>query len=88
MTAKFEVFLVGLILIPLFVDFVPSIQAKLLSWSRHQSISLASISIGAGMIFVFEFTNQIFSYITMSIGFLIFFVGFAVAMACLKHHQP
>lgn len=87
MTTKFDLFLLALMLIPVLVDFLPSVQARLLTWSQRQKISPASISLGAGLIFVHNFSHPVLSYIALTLGFLIFSAGFAVAVACLKSRQ-
>jgi hypothetical protein len=84
MAVKFDLFVLALILMPVLVDFVPAVQRPLLAWSEKKVLSPAAISVGAGLIFVHDFSNPVVSLLSLVVGFILFFLGFAVAIACLK----
>ncbi len=87
MTAKFDVFCSGLILIPVLVTYVPVVQRRGLAWSEQRSISPAVMSVGAWLIFGSNFSHPVMSYSALALGFMLFFVGFTLAVACLKARQ-
>lgn len=89
MTAKFDVFCLGLILIPVLVTYVPVVQRRVLAWSEQRSISPAVMSVGAWLIFGSNFSHPVMSYsaLALALGFMLFFVGFTLAVACLKARQ-
>ena len=84
---KFDLFILGLVLIPVLVDLIKPLKNKLKVYSQSGYFSAIPSALGAGLIFVHEFSNPIVNLICLVAGFILFFTNYAVSLSALKPYN-
>ena len=81
---KLDLFIILLLVLPLIIEFVKPLKQKLKSLSQGGNLSAINASLGAGLIFIHDFTNPYVSMTFLTLGFILFFITYAVSLAALK----
>lgn len=81
---KLDLFIILLLVLPLIIEFVNPLKLKLKSLSQSGHFSIINASLGAGLIFVHDFTNPYVSMTFLTLGFILFFITYAISLATLK----
>ena len=81
-----DIFISGLVLIPIIVMVMPEWGDKLLSWSGGK-LQLALFPVSIYIIFISGFGSNLLGQISVGIALTYFFYLFAAALAALKSTQ-
>ncbi len=81
---KFDIFLIGLVVIPALIGFISPLKNKLTTLAQSGYFSPLSSSIASGLLFVHDFGAGLINIAIAVLAFIIFFVNYAVALSALK----
>ncbi|ASP48794.1 hypothetical protein [Cognaticolwellia beringensis] len=81
---KLDLFIFLLIVIPILIDLIKPLKRKLRTMFNKGHFSAINASLGAGLIFVHDFSDPYISFTLLMLGFILFFVTYSVSLASIK----
>lgn len=81
MELKLNLFVVGLVITPILVSFIKPLRKKLNSLAAQMGITPAIAVVSVGLIFVFDIGAGWLNLAITLLGFVLFFINYAVALS-------
>jgi hypothetical protein len=81
---KLDIFIVGLMFIPIIIQFIPIISKLFISSNKHSHFSLLSFPPSLYIIFLSGLGGNLLGQIVVGLAFVIFFVSYAAALSFLS----
>ncbi|KAA8601638.1 MULTISPECIES: hypothetical protein [Pseudoalteromonas] len=80
---KLDIFIVGLMLIPIIIQFVPVVSGLFINSEKKTHFSVISFPPSIYIIFLSGFGNNLLGQVIVGLAFIVFFCTYAAALSYL-----